>query len=719
MNTIFRGYPEHPWLNEWTFEPRGCGTTYREKNAGYFFHALDTVGRISPNHASAEWSLQVPVPQNSRINLLFNGFCGYFNRFKRQCAAEVIIPEPGVMWGHFSDIPAPALITEAAVVEADGFQWLESDEIPALLAVRNNSFCLVTKARILNDAAELAESYLAQDIEAHLRDEFEQRAGAAKLFEQMSHHDSLAVISTECMMRALRPPEGNIPGIWSQSPSSETPQLNMNELYALALAWRHIDIRMAEDLVRTALKLQASSGAIPVTFSPHETFSVLEAPKPVLVKTAEKVWQISRDPQFLNEVLPPLRRHVQWLLHHFDPKRRGLHCWQNRNELLTPDLYESDLATVDLTILLMGEIEALNRLREASPAYADHPPYFPDDHDTLEHNLQNQFWNENEGIFSNAIARGRMIQIQGFPTFMPLVWSELPLRQKGLMLDRIKESGILPGGVSVLSWRQSAIDDHSFSLLQQLLVLETLKAAEPHGTLISDFARITLQGFVEWQTLSIEEHGSLQIDPVKAAYIMNLQETHHYRYHAKDGFSGFMFNVLRKTRADRFDLAVILVTLFAVLSVHTLYKLMRRPPPLLTLEAKMNNAYANKNAAETLENCLMLIEHYPEHAALARLLAGNISLIQNNAAQAIGFFSAVRKDFPDSPGPMIALGLAYQLQGRFKEADANYAEFTYLFDEIFPELVSEIQRYRYLMSEGFRSPPKWAEIYRYQLMHEL
>jgi hypothetical protein len=68
---------------------------------------------------------------------------------------------------------------------------------------------------------------------------------------------------------------------------------------------------------------------------------------------------------------------------------------------------------------------------------------------------------------------------------------------------------------------------------------------------------------------------------------------------------------------------------------------------------------------------------------------------------------------------MIALGLAYQLQGRFKEADKNYAEFTYLFDEIFPELVAEIQRYRLLMQEGFKAPPKWPEIYRYQLMHDL
>jgi hypothetical protein len=68
---------------------------------------------------------------------------------------------------------------------------------------------------------------------------------------------------------------------------------------------------------------------------------------------------------------------------------------------------------------------------------------------------------------------------------------------------------------------------------------------------------------------------------------------------------------------------------------------------------------------------------------------------------------------------MIALGLARQLLGQFEEAEANYYEFCYLFNEIFPEVVDEVNKFRYLMKEGFRTPPKWQEIYRYQFMHEL
>ena len=720
MNSIFQSYPAHPWIAEWILEPRGCGTVSRERNAGCFFHTMETVGRIRPNLESPEWSLQLPIPQNSRINLLFNGFCGYFDQNKRSISVEAIVPEHGVLWGRFSNIPAPVLLSDLPRVETEeGILWLESDETPALLAVRDGIFCLVTKARIPADGAQLAESYLEKDLEAGLSAEFDRRAGALELFDQMNRHDSLAVISIECMMRALRPPEGAIPGLWSQSPTTDTPRFNANELFALALAWRHIDIDTAENLVRTVLKVQTSSGAIPITYSPRETFSVLEAPKPLIAKTAEKVWQVRKDPQFLDDIIQPLRRHLQWLLHHFDPKRRGLHCWQNRNEPLAPEIYESDLATVDLAVLLLTEIEALNRLRQVSPAYEDSPPCFAEERDSLEHNLQTQFWNEEASQFSNAFVRGKMLRLKGFPAFVPLLWEKLPFPQQGPVLDRIRESGNLPGGVSLLSWQKSSLDNKSFPLLQQLLVLETLKTADPYGTLINGFARLSLQGFIEWHARSIEEHGILQIDPVTAAYIIILQETNSQRHQTGGTLSSLVSKGFKKTRIDWYDLAVVAATILAIASIRVVYKQLSRPPPLITLEAQMNNAYASKDAKGTIQAGMAIIKHYPGQSAMARLMTGNILLVQDRYEEASSQLADVRKEHPDSPGPMIALGLAYQLQGRFPEAEANYAEFTYLFGEIFPELAATVQQYSYLMQEGFSSPPKWTDIYRYQLMHEL
>lgn len=720
MNSTFRSYPSHPWLLEWPIEPRDCGTAFREKNSGYFFRTMEPVGHLCPNQESPEWHLAIPLPQNSRINLMFNGFCGYHTHRKIAHSAETTTPEAGVLWGRFSNIPAPTLISESAIETTDGFQWIEADAIPALLAVRDGHFCLVTKAHLFDEAVRIAEGYLEEDFDTHLQAELKIREGASALFERMSHHDALAAACSECMMRAIRPAEGSILTRWSQSKTEGAPQLDINEIHPLALAWRQLDPDTAEELFLGVLKLQGNAGAIPVAYAPNQTFSVLEAPKPMLAKTAEKIWETQKNPHFLSEAIPLLRRHLQWLLHHFDPKRRGLHHWQNSPEPLDPKNYESELATVDLSALLLTEIEAFNRLRTHAPDAASRNPLFTEEQNTLKNNLSTQFWNEQSLQYNTAYLRNTRIQRDGFSTLIPLLCHHLPKRQKELVFDQIRKSNTLPGGHNILSWRSMVPDGHTFPLLQQTLLLEILETHDPNGETTRNFTRLMLQEFTEWHTRSIKEHSTLELDPAMAGFIINLMSAHHYLDHAKNTPPGFLYKLAKKSRINWMDAAIIAITIFTATTARTLYSLHRQPPPFAMLAAQINTAYTGENSKTVLRTALLIIKHYPEQAGLARLLAGNIELMRRNPAEAELFLRDVRKEYPDSPSAMVSLGLAYQLQGRIKEADAVYAEFTYLFDEIFPKLVKQIQQYRYLMEEGLRSPPpKWREIYRYPLMHEL
>ncbi len=719
MNFVFRSYPAHPWISDWSFEPRGCNTAYRENCQDHFFVSGDAVGRIMPSESKPQWSLQVPAPQNSRINLLANGFCTYFERRKIRCGAEVICPEPGVLWGRFHNIPNPVLLSGSAI-ESDGdSQWVETDTLSALLVVREGSFCLVSKTHVRSDAVAMAEGYLGKDLEERLQGELDRRSGAAALFEDMSHHDSLAVLCAESMIKSLRPAEGKIPHAWSQSSRTEDPCFDVNELFPLAAAWSLIQPETAEELVLCALKIQTNAGALPVQFSPHTTYSVLEAPKPMMAKTAEKVWSVRQDGEFLDKVLPMIRRHLQWMLHHFDPKRRNVYTWKNQNEPIVPGVYETDLASVDLATLLITEIEALNRMRRHSSQPGMHQPLFADEHAALENSIEQQFWNDAENAFSNAYVRDRIITLRGFPELTPLLWKSLPQAQKSAIMEHLREAEVLPGQHSVLSWHQSSMEDKKFPLFQQFLLMLALKAADPHGTMLNDFSRLTIQGFLEWHTLSLEEHNTLHINSSTAAYIITVQAMHKYRYHAKGAVGGYALKLLRKVRADRTDLVVVAATLLVLFCVHTYYDMKNAPLPLATLHTEMTNAYAEKDVDATMRTCIAIMDAYPEEAGEARLLAANILMMTGKYAQAAELLRTVRAEYPDSPGAMISLGLAEQLQGDFTGASTNYYEFCYLFDEIFPDVVQEVNRFRYLMQEGFKTPPKWQEIYRYQFMHEL
>ncbi|MBT8046233.1 MAG: hypothetical protein KJN67_03605, partial [Pontiella sp.] len=190
MNFIFRNYPSHPWIADWIFEPRGCHSRFRNESSNQFFRTTETVGRITANVPNPAWILQIPVPQNSSINLLFNGFCAYFEKRKRAYGAEVIVPEPGVLWGRTNDgIADPVLSSSMELLIEEHSMWLENGVESAFFTCREGLFCLVTKTPVLEEARHVAERYMNRSIEEAVQSELDRRRGVGQFFVEMMHHD--------------------------------------------------------------------------------------------------------------------------------------------------------------------------------------------------------------------------------------------------------------------------------------------------------------------------------------------------------------------------------------------------------------------------------------------------------------------------------------------------------------------------------------------------
>ena len=708
-------------MADWSIEPFGCDSLYRQKNPEHFFCTRGPIGQLAPMQDGAEWVYHTFVPENSSIRLLGNGFCACYLRRRRAAGVEIFCPEPGVLWGQRCHIPDGVLI-DSKSGEKSEFQgdeiWYETERSHVLVVRHDQDFCLVSKFADRGKARHIANGYLSRSLEKYARSELERRAGAVQLLEEMPHHDSLAVICVESILKALRPAEGRIPHRWIQSSQSDTPQFNVNELFPLLQAWSLINVEIAEELLLCALKIQSNAGALPVLFSPVSGAALLEAPKPLIVKAAEKVWSIRQRPELLKTMLPLLRRNIQWMLNHFDPKRRKVYCWQNRNEPIDPELFQSDLVSVDLATLLLTEIEALSRLE--GQLGETRKAWFVDEGNELKSMILDQFWNREEGLFSQAYQRESLVSLKGFPALLPLLWQDLPQTRKDATLDYVQRADHLTGLHGVLSWQKSSLNDQSFPLLRQFLVLEAFKASDPNHSLLRDFSRLTLQGFVEWHALALETEKRLQINPSIAALVINVQSMHQYRYHGQGAITGFFFRVLRKVRADRNDFVIIAATIFTLLCVRAFYADREAPPTLSSLEMQVHAAFANHDVEALFRSCRQIIDHYPDKAGQARLLMANQLVLGRKYDVAEELLLKVREDYPDCPGAMISLGIAQHLQGKLDAAEANYDEFCYLFERIFPGMVAQIDEYRFLIQEGIRTaPPKWREVYRTDFMHEL
>ena len=116
-------------------------------------------------------------------------------------------------------------------------------------------------------------------------------------------------------------------------------------------------------LLQTVFKIQTSSGSIPSEIKINGVVASLAAPKPILCMICDEVLNHKKDTAMVESIIPQLIRYLRWILSHFDPTHQGLHSWRNQTETLTPTITSPELATADLTALLLNEIESFDRIR--------------------------------------------------------------------------------------------------------------------------------------------------------------------------------------------------------------------------------------------------------------------------------------------------------------------------------------------------------------------
>jgi len=182
------------------------------------------------------------------------------------------------------------------------------------------------------------------------------------------------------------------------------------DLPLVIAAWSRVDPKLAARLLEQWIATADAQGNL--------------APPCVMVcQMVDWVAASLPDPDsFLTRILPGLARCVEHNFVHYDKKGTGLPLWPSKEDAWFPSEYAPTRFTVDLAVLLSNEAAALCRLAEGHPEVDSAVNDAEGEQRDLEGWLQEQFWNEEEGLFYRYEEGGDSIPDRSLCAVVPLVW---------------------------------------------------------------------------------------------------------------------------------------------------------------------------------------------------------------------------------------------------------------------------------------------------------
>ncbi len=722
MLNHFTHYPPVPWKQGWSF------SSGPEDAAPFLTGPLP--GAVTC--ANAAWMLLLlPASESGSVRLFSNGFSIGIGRNPENTRIDAISLEPGILTGRIPGLPAPSLAGTDVQTESPNLTWIEAGHEITLLLCGKDRFALVSGEFSKEQALRKAEDILDEKLEPLLKEATDRRSAIRELFSINPRHNPPVALAAESLIRRLRERTALIHGLWSTADGFTEETFSLNELYPLVQAWSLIEPSTALELTRTALSLQQGNGGFPAWVDRKGVASTA-APWPLIIQAFEQAWENGgQDPLELKQSLPALRKYIQWALRYFDPHRDGIPSWQSEQEIFIPGGYERDKATPELTVMLLGEIEALLRLCEKNHDSRTAVESLTEQRDQLAHTLTSIFWNPEKKSFSNAWKNGHFIDEPSFGSFLPLLWKNLDRKYQTPLLENFEETHGFPGHAEPASWKQEPIDDTAhLPAIHQFMAFETLRLADNSRALLLLFVRRAREGFAAWfERESIEaarliSHSettterAFALGPVIASLILTTQHEFQREAGKNKRIHTQLLRGIHRLRFNRSDMRILIIAVIAIVMVHLAYNLPGiQDDKTRIAEAAVN--YQQGRFTETMEIC----RSYPDHP-LSRFLRANLMMITGNHEEAEELYHQALRQETGSPSALFGYALALQLNGKHQQAVRRYNDFLDIYEAELSatdreDLVDLAYEFLRLAEENFSSPPKWKRVYTHPVMNNL
>ncbi len=201
-----------------------------------------------------------------------------------------------------------------------------------------------------------------------------------------------------------------------------------------ALAYRHIDFRLAEDQLRILLDHQRQDGMIPDAIHDEGTVTHLTFPvdadvtkPPLIAWAAWKIYEFSHDAEFLSEIYEPLVRWNRWWFEYNDADGDGLCEYRHpfSSGLDDSPLWDDGMPVTspDLNTYLCLQQEALSKIARVIGAEED-AAMWARRADVIVERMMDVLWDEEAGLFW-ARRAGKRIEVRTPFNLFPLLTGRL------------------------------------------------------------------------------------------------------------------------------------------------------------------------------------------------------------------------------------------------------------------------------------------------------
>lgn len=500
-------------------------------------------------------------------------------------------------------------------------------------------------------------------------------------------HESRRILESR-----IRPPAGVIPFRWSAS-DRDAHTFDLNELLPLIAAWQLLDPSVARDLLRSAFSAQADDGSLPRALAPTGAVAESEAPWPVLAQCVLSVHLVEPDATFLEEMQPKLLRYLQWAFNRFDPEGEGRPHWPAAAEALTPETWDTDLLSADLSALLLAETDALTRLEAAPDMLAPlrvQAQRFADE-------LRAFFWDLGGQVYRDRYRDGRFVNRRTFSALMPLIWSGLPALSAAEASKLLAAGGPFgPPSAGVPLWEYWPDDPepppappaHQALLLLGLQLAERWRLLRAlRERLASGIEAAAGRRRLPPTSLYGEKPLTAEIAAATAAALAIVALTDPPPLRARDGGRRWLKRLDTNRGLLAAGLALMLIGggMWVIRWWQT-----RRTPPGPSLEALVglaHNKYRRGDYEEAQRMCREIVEYWGANTAPSvRFLFGNILFRDQQYAAAMEQYSLAAKDLEIGPIAEFNRAQALVRLGRRDEAISIFERLAEEQKEIFPEL---------------------------------